>query len=450
MKTLSSIAADLAGNKTTSADLVNACLDQIKDKQGQGGNTFRVVHEESAKREAEAIDRAREVGIAPSPWAGIPISLKDLFDVRGDVTTSGSVALADRPVAEEDALIVRRLRQAGFISVGRTNMTEFAYSGLGLNPHYGTPLGPWDRETGHIPGGSSSGAAVAQTDEMAYASIGTDTGGSCRIPAAFCGIVGFKPTAKRIPQQGVLPLSFSLDSIGVLANSVECCAITDAVMAGEDFMPLPGVDLRGLRMVVPQSFVLDGMDDAVAKCFQDTLSYLSGKGVTVVEEAFEFLNELPQINSKGGFAAAEAWAWHKDLIAEKADEYDPRVVGRIMKGEAQTAADYIELLQARQWLIESAEKITSQFDCMVCPTVPMLPPTFASLEDDEEYNRINLLALRNPSVGNMLDRCAISLPCHPPGHAPVGLMLIGAHGEDRRLLSVAQSVNAALGNQHSG
>src|SRR5215469_2223473 len=232
MPSLAQIKAELAGGGK-SRGLVEQCLARITDQSGVGGRVFLKVHAADALAAADFYDRARAHGAAPSPFAGIPVSIKDLFDIAGDVTTAGSVVLKDASPAETDAPAVARLRAAGFIPIGRTNMTEFAFSGLGINPHYGTPSNAYDRKAGRIPGGSSSGAAVSITDGMAFAALGTDTGGSCRIPAALCGIVGFKPTASRVPLAGTFPLSPSLDSIGPLAHSVDCCATLDAVLSGQ-------------------------------------------------------------------------------------------------------------------------------------------------------------------------------------------------------------------------
>src|SRR5438132_1011923 len=221
MPSLAQVKAELAGGGK-SRGLVEQCLARISDQSGEGGRVFLKIHAADALAAADFYDRRRAHGAAPSPFAGIPVSIKDLFDIAGDVTTAGSVALRDAKAAEHDAPAVARLRAAGFIPVGRTNMTEFAFSGIGINPHYGTPLSPYDRSSGRIPGGSSSGAAVSISDGMALGALGTDTGGSCRIPAAFCGIVGFKPTASRVPTQGAFPLSASLDSLGTLAPTVAC------------------------------------------------------------------------------------------------------------------------------------------------------------------------------------------------------------------------------------
>ena len=271
------------------------------------------------------MDALRKANAAPSPFAGIPVSVKDLFDIRGQVTRAGSRALEDSAPAEADAPVVARLRRAGFIVIGRTNMTEFAYSGIGINPHYGTPKSAWNRSVGHVPGGSSSGAAVSIADGMAYGALGTDTGGSCRIPAAYNGIVGYKPTQRRVPLDGGVPLSFSLDSFGPLANSTECCAILDAVLANEPVTPLRPRPIKGMRLAVPTTVALDDLDEAVAKTFERALQALSQAGALIERIEVPELLDVGIMNSKGGFAAAESFAWHRFLITSKGNVYDPRV-----------------------------------------------------------------------------------------------------------------------------
>ncbi len=264
-------------------------------------------------------------------FAGIPVSIKDLFDIAGEVTTAGSLVLRGAAPASSDAPAVARLRAAGFIPIGRTNMTEFAFSGLGINPHYGTPANAYDRKAARIPGGSSSGAAVSITDGMAFGALGTDTGGSCRIPAALCGIVGFKPTARRVPTQGAFPLSSSLDSVGPLAASVQCCAVLDAVLAGEASCELPAFPLEALRLAVPQTMMLEGLEPAVARAFDRALAAIGKAGARIFDIPLRELEELSQLNAKGGLAAAQSYAIHRPLIASTRQQsgaaYDPRVLG---------------------------------------------------------------------------------------------------------------------------
>jgi aspartyl-tRNA(Asn)/glutamyl-tRNA(Gln) amidotransferase subunit A len=444
MPSLAATAADLACAKQTSRALVEACLARINDRAGEGKRTFLKVHAEAALAAADYYDCLRVRGAAPSPYAGIPISIKDLFDIAGDVTTAGSLALREAAPAPRDALSVARLRAAGFIPIGRANMTEFAFSGLGLNPHYGTPANPYDRAAARIPGGSSSGAAVSVTDGMALGALGTDTGGSCRIPAALCGIVGFKPTARRVPTDGAFPLSTSLDSIGPLAPTVQCCAVFDAVLAGEPSFALPAFALEDTRLAVPQTMVLDDLAPAVARAFADALAALRKAGARVVDIALRELDELRQLNAKGGLAAAESYAIHRALIAKAEKTYDPRVLVRILRGREQDAADYIDLVRARADFIARVAAITAPYDALVMPTTPVTAPRIIELEPEEAYRHANMLMLRNPAIANFLDCCAISIPCHRAGEAPVGLMLFGAHGADRRVLALAAAVEQVV------
>jgi aspartyl-tRNA(Asn)/glutamyl-tRNA(Gln) amidotransferase subunit A len=404
------------------------------------------VHATAARAAAEAMDRLRRHGLAPSPWAGVPITIKDLFDEQGHVTRAGSLALADAAPATTTATAVARLQRLGFIVLGRTNMVEFAFSGLGVNPHYGTPTSPWDRATGRLPGGSSSGAAVAAADYMGFGGLGTDTGGSCRIPAALCGVVGYKPTMKRVPRDGVLPLAFSLDSVGPLARSMDCCHLLDAVIAGNPHpQPIAPRGVAGLRLALPRGgFLLDGLDATVARAFERALARLGAAGARIELLDLPELGAISPLNATGGFTAAEAYAWHQALIARKREAYDPRILMRILRGERMSAADYVKLVQGRQRIMAAVARRTAGFDAVIMPTCPLIPPAIAEVAEEGEYNRINLLLLRNTAVANFLDRCAISLPCHEPGTAPVGLMLMGEHGGDEALFRAAAAVEAAL------
>jgi aspartyl-tRNA(Asn)/glutamyl-tRNA(Gln) amidotransferase subunit A len=390
------------------------------------------------------MDRLRKANAAPSRFAGIPVSIKDLFDIKGQVSRAGSRALEDSAPAEQDAPVVARLRRAGFIVIGRTNMTEFAFSGIGINPHYGTPKGAWNRSEGHIPGGSSSGAAVSVVDGMAHGALGTDTGGSCRIPAAYNGIVGYKPTQQRIPLDGGVPLSFSLDSFGPLARTVECCATLDAVLADEPIAALRPRPIKGMRLAVPTTVVLDELDAAVAKAFERALENLSRAGALIEHiEVPEFL-DVGIMSTKGGFAAAESYAWHRYLLTSKGDIYDPRVSLRILRGEGISAADYIDLLNARRSLIARADVRLAPYDALVMPTTANTPPRIADLADDKAFTVANLRSLRNCSLINMIDGCAISLPAHREGEVPVGLMLAASGGSDRRIFELAAGMEASI------
>ena len=442
--TIASLADDLEAGRTSARKLVEECLARIADPNGEGQRTFIHVNKDAALDAANAMDALRRAKAAPSRFAGIPISIKDLFDIAGQVTRAGSRALEDSAPAAADAPVVSRLRRAGFIVIGRTNMTEFAFSGIGINPHYGTPKGAWKRSEGHIPGGSSSGAAVSVLDGMAHGALGTDTGGSCRIPAAYNGIVGYKPTQRRIPLDGGVPLSFSLDSYGPLARSVSCCAILDAVLADEPVTALRKRPIKSARLAVPTTIVLDELDDAVAQTFERVLKTLSKLGAEIEHiEVPEFLDTVT-MNSKGGFAAAESYAWHRYLLTSKGDVYDPRVSVRILRGEAISAADYIDLIQARRSLIARVNARLAPYDALVLPTTANTPPRIADLADDKVFTAANMRSLRNCSLINLIDGCAISLPAHREGEVPVGFMLAAPGGADRRIFELAATLEPVI------
>jgi aspartyl-tRNA(Asn)/glutamyl-tRNA(Gln) amidotransferase subunit A len=444
MPTLASLADDLEQGRTSARELVEECIARIADPAGEGQRTFIHVDREAALDAADAMDHLRKANAAPSRFAGIPVSIKDLFDIKGQVTRAGSRVLEDSAAAEADAVVVARLRRAGFVVIGRTNMTEFAYSGIGINPHYGTPKSAWQRSVGHVPGGSSSGAAVSVVDGMAHGALGTDTGGSCRIPAAFNGIVGFKPTQRRIPLDGGVPLSFSLDSFGPLARSAECCATLDAVLADQPVVSLRPRPIKGMHLAVPTTVALEGLDEVVARAFERALETLSRQGASIERiEVPEFL-DVGAINAKGGLTAAESFAWHRYLLTSKGDDYDPRVSARILRGEAISAADYIDMLNARRSLIARAEKRIAPYDALILPTTANTPPRIDDLADDKAFTSENLRALRNCSLINMIDGCAISLPAHHKGEVPVGLMLAAAGGSDRSILELAAGMENVI------
>ena len=330
--------------------------------------------------------------------------------------------------------------------MGRTTMTEFAFSGIGINPHTDTPRNPWDRETGRIPGGSSAGAAVSVTDGMAAAAIGTDTGGSVRIPAGLCGLAGFKPTARRVPLAGAFPLSGSQDSIGPLAPTLACCRAIDQVMAGEAVTDIAPMPIEGLRLAVPQHFVLEDLDETVSSAFSGALTRLSKAGAAIIELPLAELLEIPKITATGGLVAAEANAIYRELLSRERARFDPRVATRIDRGAAISAADYIDTLEARADLCRRVSAITSAFDAVVLPTTAIAAPPLAPLEtDDALFHTQNMLMLRNTNVGNFLDRCAATVPCHAPGEAPVGFMIMGETMGDDRLISVATAIETVLG-----
>lgn len=443
--TILDLGKKLANDVTTSTVLTQSALDKINAPDGEGKRVFIRRNDDRAMKLAASSDTLRQAGFTRSPLEGLPISIKDLFDIEGEVTTAGSLAMRDASAATANAPVVERLIAAGAVITGTTNMSEFAFSGLGLNPHYDTPRNPFDRATGRIPGGSSSGAAISVTEGMSVAAIGTDTGGSIRIPAALCGLTGFKPTADRVPRDAVLPLSTSLDSIGPIAASVTCCAIIDRILSGCNLEVPMAANIRGMRFAVPQTVVLDGMDETVARAFAATLDKLSAEGALIVDLDIPEFAQLAGIYANGGLVAAEAWHWHKDLIERGGSLYDSRVLSRIMRGKALSAADYIDTLNARKVWIAAVEQKIAGFDALLLPTVPVIAPAIAPLvADDTAFFAANGLILRNPTMINFLDGCALSVPCHQADTAPVGLMIAGKSGDDRNILSIGLAVEKAL------
>jgi aspartyl-tRNA(Asn)/glutamyl-tRNA(Gln) amidotransferase subunit A len=322
-------------------------------------------------------------------------------------------------------------------------MTEFAFSGVGINPHYGTPGNPAD--TSRIPGGSSSGAAVSVAGGSCVAAIGSDTGGSIRIPAALCGLVGFKPTMRRVPVAGIVPLSPSLDTLGPIAHTVADCLLIDSVIADTPLQP-ERITLAGLRLAVPLDVVLDDMDTQVAHAFSRALSLLSAAGVEVIDVPMPMLREAPQINR---FSPIEAYAWHQTLLETREDAYDHRVVQRIRQGEHQSPNALNELRAARADWIRRVGMVLADFDALIMPTVPIVAPHIAPLlASDTAFFEANRLLLRNPSLINILDGCAISVPCHQSGELPVGLTVAGLAMTDAKLIAIAQMIEDLLGKSN--
>jgi aspartyl-tRNA(Asn)/glutamyl-tRNA(Gln) amidotransferase subunit A len=443
MWTVAQLAADLDAGRTTSRRLVEDALERIADKSGEGSRAFIKVYAESARADADYADRLRKAGVRRSPVDGLPVSLKDLFDVAGDVTRAGSKVLADAAPAKADAAAVARLRAAGAIFIGRTNMVEFAFGGVGLNPHYGTPKNPWDRNTGRVPGGSSSGAAVAQADGMCVMALGSDTRGSIRQPAALCGVVGWKPTARRVPREGAFALSYTLDSVGPLANSVPCCAAYDAVLAGEP-QGLAELPAKGLRLLLPRSTALEDLDREVAAAFESALARLRSAGAQVIEQPVRAFDRQNEYFRAGGIAGAEVIHVHKPYI-HRVSEYDPRIGKRIAMATGISGADYVELLHLRMQFMREVEALAAPYDAIVMPSVPCIAPPIAATEaSDEDYFRWNFRIMRNNGLINFLDGCAASIPCQESGGAPVGFMVCGTAGTDRRVLAVAAAVERAI------
>jgi aspartyl-tRNA(Asn)/glutamyl-tRNA(Gln) amidotransferase subunit A len=443
MWTVTQLAADLAAGKTSSRELVEQALAKINDPAGEGSRAFVKVYADAARADADYSDRLCKAGVRRSPVDGLPVSLKDLYDVAGDVTRAGAKVRENEPPAKVDAVAVARLRAAGAVFVGRSNMVEFAFGGVGLNPHYGTPKNPYDRKTGRVPGGSSSGAAVGQADGMAVMSLGSDTRGSIRGPSALCGITGWKPTARRVPREGAFPLSFTLDSVGPLANSVACCAVYDAILAAERPQALPKIPMKGLRFLLPRSEAIADLDKQVSTAFDATLATLSKAGAVITEVRVPGFDRQAEFFKGGGFAGAEAYHIHR-ANQERLDQYDPRVGKRILFGKVLSASDYMAFGDMRVEFMNEVQAVAAGFDAILMPTAPCIAPTIAEAgASDEDYMRWNMRILRNCGLINFLDGCAASVPCHEHGTAPVGLMVCGTAGTDGHTLAVAAAIEQA-------
>jgi len=410
-------------------------------------HTFVRRFELQSRAAACAIDSLRAAGAPLPPLAGLAVSIKDLFDVAGQPTTAASRSLHGAAPAAQDSPAVARLRAAGAALVGHTNMTEFAFSGVGINPHHGTPANPataaLDAEP-RIPGGSTSGGAVSVATGAAWAALGSDTGGSIRIPAALQGLVGFKSTARLVPTAGAIPLSTTLDTVCAITHSVRDAVLLHDVLAARrtalDPRPLPD-----WRLALPRTVMLDGLEPAVRTAFERAIAVLREAGARVSEIELPVLAEAATLQRGGGLSAAESWAWHRHRLAAQAEQYDPRVVLRIRRGEALSAADYIDLLSERRTWMARTEAALAGFDALLSPTVPIVAPRIQPLiESDEAFFAVNALLLRNPSLVNLLDGCALSLPCHRDGEWPVGLMVWGPAMADDRVLAVSLAVEQTL------
>lgn len=407
-------------------------------------SVFTKMYPEAALAAARAADASHKAGVRLPALAGLPVSIKDLYGVAGETTMAGSVVCQGEPAQTQDAPVVARLRAAGSAIVGKTNMTEFAFSGIGINPHYGTPVNPTDQTVARVPGGSSSGAGVSVALGLSVAGLGSDTGGSIRIPAALCGIVGFKSTQNRVPLEGALELSRALDTVCAMTRSVQDCITVDAVLSGA-LLPVRRRPIAGMRLAVPQTVVLDGLDHTVAQAFDRSLSILSAAGAQIIEIPLTEFADIPKINSPGGLSPIEAYAVHHERLARAQAQFDQRVAARVMLGAPITAQQYIALLDKRRAWIASVERAIEGFDALMCPTVPTVAPELEKLiASDEAFFKANGQMLRNTFTINLLDGCSYSLPCHREGELPVGLMLSSVHGDDARLSAVALAVEDVL------
>ena len=439
--TIGALRARIARGELTHEALIEQVLDGAA--QPAAAHVFTRLYADAALAAARHADAAHKAGVQTAPLAGLPVSIKDLYDVAGETTLAGSIACQGEPPAARDATVVTRLRTQGAAIVGRTNMTEFAFSGVGINPHYGTPRNPADAEVARIPGGSSSGAAVSVALGLAVAGLGSDTGGSIRIPAALCGIVGFKSTQSRVPRTGAFELARSLDTVCAMARSVEDCLVADAAIADAPLV-VRRRPAQGLRLAVPKTLMFDAIEPGVARAFERAVQALSKAGAQIVEIPLSELAEIGTVNAPGGLSPIEASAVHRERFASKREAFDSRVAARIALGTEVRAADYIALLDRRREWISRVEGRLEGFDALLCPTVPIVAPAIDSLAEDSAFFQANGLLLRNTFAINLMDGCSFSLPCHSAGELPVGLMLSSVNGDDSRLAGVALAVEDVL------
>jgi len=425
-------------------DRLEVILSRLAARAGDE-RVFTKLYLEAARAAADAADARRKAGVTLGPLDGTIVSIKDLFDVAGEATTAGSLMLRTATPAQHDAAIVRRLRQAGAVILGKTNMTEFAFTAVGDNPHWGTPGNATDASL--IPGGSSSGAGVSVAEGTSELSIGSDTGGSVRIPASLNGVVGFKPTARRVPLAGAFPLSATLDSIGPLAPSVAACAVADAVMAGEEPTTPTPVPLAGLRIGIPRGVRFEETEAEVAAAFDQCLGKVELAGARIADLSInDLLAGMRAATKRGTIAAVEGAEIHADWLATGASvPVDPHVSGPLSRALAVPASVYIRTIRRRTELAASMDERLSSVDVVALPTTPIVAPTVAAMADDEALrDKAEGLLLRNTQVANQFDLCAISLPM--PGTArPAGLMLVARNGHDHHLLAIAAAVEALLG-----
>jgi aspartyl-tRNA(Asn)/glutamyl-tRNA(Gln) amidotransferase subunit A len=428
--------------KSFHRERLEAALSRITDRKGEGARACLTVYAEEARAAADAADARKRFGRELGALDGRIVTIKDLFDVKGEPTRAGSKILADFPPAAQDAPVLHRLRSAGAVVVAKTNMTEFAFSAMGINPHHGTPGNPADRS--RVPGGSSSGAAVAAADGMCDIAIGTDTGGSCRIPASFCGVVGYKPTARLLPKEGAFPLSFTLDSIGPLATSVADCALAHEVMAGHEASAPAPLGLSGLRLGILTGSLLDELDATVSKAFEAAQAQLADAGARLSEFRTSCLTQMQAANAKGGFSPAEALSIHGAYFDTRKSDFDQRVWQRIAGARSMSASDYVHLARERLRLIAALDHEMQAVDALILPTTPNVAPKIDEANaNDEAFFMHNARGLRNTAFANFFDLCAISLPM-PTGGLPAGIQLVGRGGEDRKLFAIARAVEATL------
>lgn len=445
MITASELAHQLNSGETTSVNLITELLAEIRGSADQ--SVFITVSDEQALAEARASDERRRLGQTLGPWDGVPMVWKDLFDTAGDITTAGSRVYATAKPARHDATVVTACRQQGLISLGKTNLSEFAYSGLGLNPHYGTPVNPSSDSEARAPGGSSSGSAVAVAAGLAPIAVGTDTAGSVRVPASFCGIAGYKSSQSRYSSEGIFPLSRSLDSVGLFAHDMNDIILLDGIMRGRGVEQHREPQLAELSFLIPDNVVFDQIQEDVLACFEEAVDLLQNAGARVRRAPLPILDEVAQLfREHGTLTVAEAATLHQALLASPdAEQMDQRVRERMGTASAFTAQDYIQLQWARERLQRQTAEVLGD-TLLLFPTTVITAPAIATLEaDDELFKQTNLLTLRNTMFGNFLGTPGVSLPIGKDKQGlPIGALVSTSVDRDDRLLSVCKAVEGVI------
>ena len=447
MTSLRALSEALKTTEITSTELVNDALARAKKS-----NSVFIQLNEGLPSLAKSIDRARAKHKPIPALAGIPVTLKDLFNVRNERTLAGSMARKDFAQPEaKDAEVIAPLREAGLLFLGRTNMSEFAFSGIGKNPHYGTPLSIWDRQTGRLPGGSSSGSAVSVAEGIVVASLGSDTAGSCRVPAAFNGVVGVKPSYGRMSLMGIYPLSPTSDAPGPIAGDVDSCYILDQLMSGRwstnDSLPLlKHRKPQSLKCVVPEAEVIEELDSEVRSAFELALDTLTEAGVHIRTEKMPVIDTSIDLFYNKAIVMYEAYQHHLEWLEQYGDAYDPFVLPRILAGKTISDEEQQERYRAKAEVVRLFNQHYRQLDAdaLLYPTTPCVPPAISETDDPDDARRVNLRCLRNTVTVNYFDGCSISLPCHRNREAPVGLMASSINGDDENLYSVAAAIELIL------
>jgi aspartyl-tRNA(Asn)/glutamyl-tRNA(Gln) amidotransferase subunit A len=438
-----SLARSYRDGAITPSQAADWFLDRIETTTDRA--IFITVTAERARREAAASTARYRDGRPLGPLDGVPVAWKDLFDLAGTTTTAGSDIYRNAPPARADAVVVRNLAGAGLVSLGKVNLSEFAYSGLGLNPHFGTPRNPHDAKVHRAPGGSSSGSAVAVAAGLAPVAIGTDTGGSVRIPAAFNGLVGFKTAEGSIDRTGVFALSPTLDTMGPLARTVEDCLLLYAALSGRAPIPAAPANLSDLRIVVPTNIVFDGAEDAVVANFERLIAKLSAKGARIVSADIGAFDDVVATAPHGNITAAEAYFAHRALV-ESADaaRVDPRVVARILRGASMSAYDLL-VLQTQRFALQ--RKLGAELDgaLIAFPTVAHTAPATAPLEADPElFHAVNIKTLRNTMLGNFLNLPGFAIPSgHDANGLPTSALISAPAGSEQMLFAASLAIEHA-------